>query len=100
MLAAPLQLAAKLVSFNVQSGSPGGSLIIANVQGVGPKTVVKDIVYGSNTMCKSIEIKTYGKVECLTHAKEIPVGTEMSIKLGDSTVVGCGNADATKCQYS
>jgi len=47
LLAAELKLSAKLVSFNVQTGSPGGSLIIANVQGVGPKTVVKDIVYGA-----------------------------------------------------
>jgi hypothetical protein len=51
-------------------------------------------------MCKTVTIKSYGKVECLTHAKEIPAGSEMSVKLGDNTVVACGNSDKTKCQYS
>ena len=31
-----LKLEPKLVSFSIQFGSPGGSLIIANVQGIGP----------------------------------------------------------------
>jgi len=51
-------------------------------------------------MCKSISIKSYGKIECLTNTKEIPAGSAMSIKLGDNSVVACGNADPTKCHYS
>jgi hypothetical protein len=101
ILTPELKLTAKLVSFNVQTGSPGGSLIIANVQGVGSKTIIKDLVYGgSKSMCKTVTVKSYGKVECLTHAKEIPTGSEMSFKLGDNSVVACGNSDKTKCHYS
>ena len=77
-------------------------MIIANVQGVGTKTVVKDLVYGaSNTesMCQSISIINYGKIECLTQAKEIPTSSDISIKLGDDSVVGCGNSDTLQCQY-
>lgn len=35
LLIPEIELTPKLVSFSVQTGSPGGSLIIANVQGVG-----------------------------------------------------------------
>jgi len=48
-------------------------------------------------LCKSVTVKAYGKVECLTQTKEVPFGTQMSIKLGDNSVVGCGNSDASKC---
>lgn len=78
LLAASLKLDAKLISFSVQSGSPGGSLIIANVQGIGKATVVKNFVYGTNNannMCESVVIKSYGKVECSTKIKVIPDGT-------------------------
>jgi hypothetical protein len=50
-------------------------------------------------MCQSVTIKAYGKVECLTHAKVIPDGTQMSMKLGDNTIVDCGNSDVSKCNY-
>ena len=46
-------------------------------------------------MCQTVTVKSYGVVECLTHAKEIPANSEISIKPGDDTIVGCGNQDAT-----
>lgn len=69
-------------------------MIIANVQGVGKSTKITNFVYGDKDMCKTVTIKSYGKVECLTLEGEIPDGSEMKIKLGDGTVVGCGNSDA------
>lgn len=50
-------------------------------------------------MCKTITIKTYGKVECMTNVVEIPDASEMKLKLGDGTTVVCGNSDPTKCNY-
>ena len=90
-----ITLEPKLVSFSVQTGSPGGSLIIANVQGIGKATLVSNFVFGDNKeLCQSVTIKTYGKVECLTKVEEVPNGTEMKLKLGDNSLISCGNSDA------
>jgi len=93
LLAPEIALTAKLVSFSVQTGSPGGSLITANVQGIGKKTKITNIVYGEKDMCKTVTVKAYGKVECMTNVVEIPNGSEMKLKLADGTIVECGNSD-------
>ena len=98
-----INLEPKLINFSIKTGSPGGSLIIANVQGVGKDTKIDNFVYGANNdqkLCQSVIIKTYGKVECLTNIQEIPSQTEIKLKLGDGTVHNCGNSDPQQCHYS
>jgi hypothetical protein len=51
-------------------------------------------------LCQSVEIKTYGKVECLTNKRDVPLQTSIKLKLGDGNISGCGNSDELQCHYS
>lgn len=104
LLKTQIDLTPKLVSLSTNTGSPGGSIIVANVEGVGPasKSLIKNIVFGtSNTeLCEKFEIKTYGKIECHTNKITVPAASTMAIKMvKDSLVHACANSDTTKCQY-
>lgn len=95
-----LTLEPKLISMNIQDGSLGGSLITANVQGVGPSTSGFELVDSSSgsSICKSVNIPSYGVVECTTIASEIAEGTTIQAKLS-GTAYDCAGSDATLCQY-
>lgn len=94
-----LKLEPKLVSLSVNEGSIGGSIITANVQGVGPSTTGFDLVDSSGkSICQKVSITSYGVVECHTIASEIAADTQVSAKLS-STTYTCSNTDTTQCQY-
>ena len=95
-----LTLEPKLVSLNIQEGSVGGSLITANVQGVGSSTTGLDLVDKAtgSSICQSVVIPSYGVVECTTIASEIADGTEISVSLSGSTY-DCAGSDANLCKY-
>jgi hypothetical protein len=62
-----LTLTPKLVSISPTTGSCGGTLIRANVQGVGKDSTGIDIVDDAGaSLCQSVEITGYGIVECWT----------------------------------
>jgi hypothetical protein len=94
-----ITLEPKLISMNIQEGSIGGSLITANVQGVGSSTTGFDLVDSAgSSICKSVNIPSYGVVECTTIASAIAEGTTISAKLSGKTYA-CAGSDATLCQY-
>jgi hypothetical protein len=95
-----LTLEPKLISLNIQEGSIGGSLIKANVQGVGSSTKGLDLVDTSSgsSICKSVVISAYGVVECTSVAAAIAEGTNIGVKL-NGTTYNCSGSDTTLCQY-
>ena len=67
-----LALTPKLVSISPNTGSAGGTVITANVQGVGTLTTGLDIVDQTGaSICASVEITAYGVVKCTTLAQDI-----------------------------
>jgi hypothetical protein len=69
---AGLSLTPKLVSISPSSGSVGGTLIRANIQGVGTGSTLIDLLDQSGaSMCESVEITAYGSVNCQTRKQEI-----------------------------
>jgi hypothetical protein len=69
---AGLSLTPKLVSIAPSTGSVGGTLIRANIQGVGTKSENVDITDAAGaSLCESVEIKAYGVVDCFTRQQEI-----------------------------
>ena len=92
-----LSLDPKLVSLSLNEGSVGGSIITANVQGVGPSTTGFDLVDSSGaSICQKVTITSYGVVECQTIASEIAADTQIKAAIS-STTYDCANADTTKC---
>ena len=64
------------MSISPNVGSAGGTVLTANVQGVGIGTTGLDIVDGSgSSVCKTVKVLKYGEVQCLTKAVEIPSAT-------------------------
>lgn len=57
-------LTPKFVGISTNEGSPGGSVIILNVQGIGWNDTIKSIVYtdssGSQALCTSHKVIAYG----------------------------------------
>lgn len=99
VLAANVSLTPKLMAITPSSGSTAGSLITANVQGVGIKTKGIDLVdKDGKSICQNVTIVAYGKVQCKTKAQEIVAGSAISVKHG-TTAHACANTDATKCVY-
>lgn len=95
-----LTLEPKLISLNIQEGSIGGSLITANVQGVGTSTTGLDLVDAStgSSICASVVISAYGVVECTTITSEIAEGTSIGVSLSGTTY-NCSGSDAALCTY-
>ena len=57
----------KLVSIAPSTGSIGGTMIRANVQGVGTSSKLVDLTDSTGaSMCESVEIEAYGVVNCFT----------------------------------
>lgn len=56
-------LTPKFVGISTNAGSPGGSVIILNVQGIGWNDTIKNIIYtanGDQTLCSSLKVIAYG----------------------------------------
>jgi len=105
MAATGVKLTPKFVSLLTKTGSPGGSTIVLNVQGVGRNDTVKMVQYekaGSwKYLCKSKPtVIGYGRIECDTFAFAIPAATKLRILGTDDTTYECANSDPTQCEYS
>jgi hypothetical protein len=99
LIKTPITLAPKLSHISPSTGSAGGSLLTATVSGVGMLTANVDIVDGTGaSVCASIQVVAYGKVECFTKVVEIPAASALSIKISN-TISDCINTDLTQCQY-
>jgi hypothetical protein len=65
---ASFSLTPKLVSVSPNSGSVGGSLIIATVPGVTVSDTVSIVDSAGSSICESVTVTSYGVVECKTLA--------------------------------
>jgi hypothetical protein len=94
-----LTLTPKLVSLSVQIGSAGGTLILANIHGIGLGTTGLELVDSTGTsICQRTMILGYGYMMCQTNIQDIAAASAISVKHG-TTVHACANADPTKCQF-
>ena len=70
LAATGVQLTPKFVGLLTKSGSPGGSTIVLNVQGVGKNDTIYKVQYETSTagswtgLCISHRVIGYGRVEC------------------------------------
>jgi hypothetical protein len=98
ILDAGLTLTPKLTEISPSAGSPGGSIIVATVHGVGSKTQNVDLVDAAGaSICDKVTINKYSRVECHTKAVVIP-SANLKVKVG-STEFACANTDTSKCNY-
>jgi len=94
-----LKLSPFLVSLNPPSGSIGGTLIIAQVKGIGPQSKNITLVDKNNQdICEKVSISQPGELRCLTK-KLTMIDSELSVQTS-SNVVGCGNPDASLCHFT
>lgn len=85
-----IQLSPIFTRFYPNSGSPQGTLITAQVRGVGVNTSPVTLVNSAGTdICASVTIPTYGVVQCLT--KAMTVADTLSVKVGTSSF-GCSGS--------
>lgn len=95
-----LTLTPKFVQVSPGAGSVGGARLMARVPGLGNASKGVDIVEAAtgNSICRSVRMTAYGKLECITKAKVIPTGTQLALKHGGQTYA-CAHADRSQCQY-
>lgn len=78
-------LSPKLVSLSPNVGSVGGSVLVAQLEGLGEITSstlsgdLIDMATGSS-ICQSFKVRSYGVVECLTIPGVINTGTVIGAK--------------------
>ncbi|TNV88211.1 hypothetical protein FGO68_gene8985 [Halteria grandinella] len=87
----------KLLSINVNAGSPGGTLITAYVKGVGTLTSGVTLTTSTNyDICQSVKMLKYGDFQCKT--KQMTIGaTSFKLKVG-STSYSCSGSNG-ECNY-
>ena len=91
----------KLISLSANTGSSAGSIITAEVKGVGinDKVTLYDETTRTN-ICASSRVTAYGELECLTVAEEIAENTKLSVMEVDSgAIYPCAATDSTACNY-
>ena len=91
----------KLVSLSSNTGSSAGSIITAQVKGVGvdDQVTLYDSVNSVN-MCQTSKVIAYGILECLTISQEIPTSITLSVQntqTGD--VFPCAASNPSNCLY-
>lgn len=100
MAATGVKLTPKFVSLLTKTGSPGGSTIVLNVQGIGRNDTIKMVEYDRvdkwKSLCKTTpKVIGYGRIECDTYAYDIAAGTKLRILGNDDTTYECANTDTT-----
>lgn len=101
----------KVTSISPNAGSVGGSLLIVQVAGLGPLANSSEAYWNSNgvtlinsatsaPLCKSLKIRSYGVVECITLPGVVSSGTIVAARSLKTSAVGtCENTDSAKCTY-
>jgi len=94
-----LDLTPKFVSISPNIGSIGGTIVTAQVPGATTSSTDIDIVDpNNNSICDSIEVVSYGVVQCKTKAQVIANSTVLKVTQGYDEY-SCENSDQTLCQY-
>ena len=104
-----IELVPKLVSLSIQSGSLGGSLIHATVEGFGNISASEtwansgiDLVVNStrDPLCASIVVKPNSIVECMTKPITVAASSLISLHLNKyGHAYACDGSDRAKCEY-
>ena len=83
---AGLALAPKLVKITPNTGSIGGTAIIASVPGVGSAETSVDLLDQSGaSICDKVSVIAYGKIECIS--KRVSIASQLlKVKVGTSTI--------------
>lgn len=98
-------LTPKFVGISSNKGSPGGSVIVLNVQGVGSADKVSDITFtdaegADKSLCSNHSTIAYGKIQCSTHPVSIPADSEIKIKVDSAAPAElCANTDPAQCKF-
>jgi len=92
-----ISLTPRIHSVSPNVGSIGGSLIIADVRGIGNMTTGVTLVSGTVDICASVSIKKYGELQCLTKEKNMVVDSALSLKVG-TTIFACSGVNS-ECNY-
>jgi len=106
LAATGVKLTPKYVGLLTKTGSPGGSTIILNVQGVGKNDTIYQVQYKDHddawkNLCASHSVIAYGRIECMTKAMNIGAGTQTRImETSGGTGIECANTDVSQCVYS
>ncbi len=95
--ASGISLTPRIHSVAPNVGSIGGSLIIAEVRGIGNMTTGVTLVSGTVDICASVTIKKYGELQCLTKEKLVVVDGALSLKVG-TTIFACSGVNS-ECNY-
>jgi hypothetical protein len=98
LAATGVQLTPKYVGLLTNTGSPGGSTIVLNVQGIGSNDTIYRVEYQVGdkwyNLCQSQSTIGYGRIECLTFAYFIAAGTNTRIlDKWQGTYYNCANTD-------
>ena len=91
----------KLVALSTNKGSQAGSIIIADVIGMGvnDKLTLYDSTKNED-ICATSKVLKYGKLECHTKASKIDTAVVLSVKEIDSNKVHeCAAIDTSACEY-
>jgi hypothetical protein len=84
-----LTIEPRLISVTPSVGSPAGSIIIAQVKGVGPNSIgvnLKDTT--GQDVCQSVIIYKSGEIQCKTKARNVTNG-ELKVSQGSKIYTGC-----------
>ena len=98
-------LTPKFVGISSNQGSPGGSVIVLNVQGVGSADKVSDITFtdaegADKSLCENHSTISYGKIQCRTNPVTIPADSEIKILVDSSAPAEvCANTDTAQCKF-
>jgi len=100
MAATGVKLTPKFVGLLTKTGSPGGSTVVLNVQGIGRNDTIKMVQYEKSGdwkyLCNSKpKVIGYGRIECNTKALTIEAGTKLRILDNDDSSYECANTDTT-----
>jgi hypothetical protein len=103
LVRAGFTLEPRFVSMTPTEGTPGSTLIQANVQGVGTSTTGLDLVNGDDdsTICRTdLEVVSYGLVQCWTYRNsDIADFVQIKVKHDENPRYECVSEDTTVCQY-
>jgi hypothetical protein len=86
---------------NPKFGSFGGSQIVADVRGLGPKSTAVTLVTSEGIdICNTVSIPKYGQLLCLTKEGLIfPEINTLSLKVGDAVITCVPNTADGNCEY-
>ncbi len=93
-----INLTPRLHAISPSVGSLGGTLIYADVRGIGNMSTEVTLATAAGVdICASVSIKKYGELQCLTKERLAIIDGSLSLKVG-STLFACSGTNS-ECNY-